>query len=225
MKKPSTLSVVMKFLVAVPVMMAVIFWPAGTLGWIEGWVYLVLQLGTSTGLAVYFLKHDPELIQKRMEMKMPPHVWDRIIMVPFVLSMASVVIVPGFDAVRFGWSQVPVWLEATGFVGFLGSMWMLFLVMKVNSFLAKTVEIQKGHKVVTTGPYGVVRHPMYSAVLVMVVSISLGMGSWYALIPAGLTVLFLAVRISWEEKMLKEELSGYEEYMKKVRFRLVPGIW
>ena len=151
---------VLQFLIAIPVMMAVLFWPAGTLKWAEAWIYIVIQLVYATLLTLYFLKHNPEMIKKRMELKFPPRLWDKIVMFFVVAAMTSLMIVPGFDAVRYGWSSIPVYIEVIGFIGFILSSYWIFLVMKVNSYLLKTVEIQKNQKVVSAGPYGIVRHPM-----------------------------------------------------------------
>lgn len=206
-------------------MILILFWPAGTLNWPEAWIYLVLQLGFSTAVAIYLNKHDPSLLQKRMQMRIPPKLWDKIIVIPFGLAMIALLIVPGFDAIRYGWSDIPFYFEIIGFIGFIISSYLLFLVMKENTYLLKTVEIQKNHKVVQTGPYAYVRHPMYSAVIIMVFSIALALGSLYTLIPAFLASLSLAIRTSLEDLTLQKELTGYKNYTKKVTYKLIPHIW
>ena len=216
---------VLQFLIAIPVMMAVLFWPAGTLKWAEAWIYIVIQLVYATLLTLYFLKHNPEMIKKRMELKFPPRLWDKIVMFFVVVAMISLLIVPGFDVVRYGWSKLPVFVEIIGFFGFILSSYWIFLVMKVNSYLLKTVEIQKNQKVVSTGLYSYVRHPMYACSILMVFSIALALGSVYTLIPAALSSLALIVRTSLEDKTLQKELKGYKAYTKKVKFRLIPGVW
>ena len=127
-----------QFIIAVPVLMAVLFWPAGTLKWAEAWVYIVLQMGYSVMITLYFLKHNPELIKTRMEMKLPPELWDKIAMLFIVILMTSVIVVPGFDF-RYGWSSIPVYLEVLGFIGFLISSYWIFLALKVNPSIVKTV--------------------------------------------------------------------------------------
>jgi len=226
MKKPiSKVKLVAQFILAIPVMMLILFWPAGTLNWPEAWIYIVLQLGYATIMALYFLKTNPELIRKRMEMKIPPKLWDKVVMIPVVLSMTALMIVPGLDVIRYKWSSIPVYWEVIGFFGFAISSYLLFLVMKENSYLLKTVEIQKDHKVVSTGPYGFVRHPMYLFAIIMIFSIALALGSLYALIPAGISSLGLIIRTHFEDKLLQKELKGYKEYTKKVAYKLIPGIW
>ena len=224
MDRTSKPMLVLQFLIAIPVMMAVLFWPAGTLYWVEAWVYIVLQLGYAILLTFYFLKHNPLLIEKRMEMKIPPKLWDKIVMVPFIASMIALLIVPGLD-LRYNWSYVPVYVSVFGFIGFLLASYWIFLVMKENSFLLKTVEIQKGQKVVSTGPYSYVRHPMYASTILMVFSISLALGSVFGLIPAFLTSFFLLIRTKLEDDTLKKELKGYKLYCKKVRCRICRGVW
>lgn len=205
-------------------MIALIFWPAGTFKWVEGWVYFVLQMGYSVFSALYFLKHNPSMIETRMEMKFPPKLWDKIIMFPMVIAMIALLIVPGLD-VRYGWSSIPLILEIMGFIGFVISMYMIFLVMKVNSFLLKTVEIQKNHTVVSTGPYRYVRHPMYIAAIIMCFSLALALGSVYSLIPAAIASLMLIIRTQFEDNMLQRELKGYNAYTQKTKYKLIPGVW
>jgi len=223
--KISKLNLFIKFIIAIPVVMAVLFWPAGTLNWTEAWIYLIIQFGFSGIYTIYFLKHDPQLIQKRMEMKMPPALIDKIIMIPFSITATAVLIVPGFDVIRYQWSSLPIYVEVIGFVGFLVCSYFLFLVMKENSYLAKVVEVQKDHKVISTGLYKYIRHPMYAVVIPMFFFIALALGSLYALIPAVLTAIFLIIRIPFEEKTLIKDLKGYKEYTKKTKYRLIPKIW
>ncbi|MFC1723341.1 methyltransferase family protein [Nanoarchaeota archaeon] len=223
-KEISKLVLFIKFVFAVPVMMAVLFWPAGTLRWVEAWVYIVLQLGYAVAMVFYFLKYNPELIKKRMETKLPPKLWDKIVMLPVIVFMISLLIIPGLD-LRYGWSSVPLYLEIVGFVGFILSSYWIFLVMKENSYLLKTVEIQKGQKVVSTGPYNFVRHPMYLGTVVMVFSIAFALGSVYTLIPAALVSLAMMIRTWFEDEMLQKELKGYKAYTKKTKYRILPGIW
>ena len=197
----SKTKLLLQFLIGIPVMILILFWPAGTLKWVEAWIYLILQMSYSALITFYFLKHNPDLIKKRMKMKIPPRLWDRIIMLPFITAMISLLIVPGFDF-RYGWSSIPIYLEVIGFMGFLISLYCIFLVMKENSYLLKTVEIQKGQKVVSTGPYKYVRHPMYAAVVIMVFSIAVALGSLYTLIPAALCSFLIMIRAYLEDKTL-----------------------
>lgn len=201
----------------------VLFISAGTFLWIEAWIYLLLFLTFFLVVVLYFSKHDPELLQKRAKPKFKEK-WDKIVMVLMGFGFGPVLILPGFDK-RFGWSNVPLLVEIIGFVGFSLSLVFLFLVMKANTFLSKAVEIQEGHKVITTGPYRIVRHPMYSAFILFMVSDCLALGSLYSLIPAAIGVVGLVIRTILEDKLLHEELEGYKEYAQKTKYRLIPLIW
>ncbi len=205
-------------------MILILFWPAGTLKWTEAWIYLILQMGYSGIMAIYFLKHNPELIKKRMEMKLPSRLWDKLVMFPFIIAMITLLIVPGFD-LRYNWSNIPIYLEILGFIGFSLSLYWVFLVMNVNSYLLKTVEIQKNQKVVSKGPYKYVRHPMYSSVIVMSFSIALALGSLYTLIPALIASILISIRTYLEDITLQKELKDYKKYTKKTKYRLMPGVW
>jgi protein-S-isoprenylcysteine O-methyltransferase Ste14 len=133
-------------------------------------------------------------------------------------------LLPGFDK-RFGWSQLPGWLVIFSDVMILVGYSIFFLVMRENSYASRTVEIQEGQKVISSGPYAIVRHPMYVGVLLLYLFSSLALGSWVALIPMLGIVTFIIIRIIDEEKALLQGLEGYSEYTQKVRYRLIPGVW
>ena len=216
---------IFKFIIAIPIMIAILFWPAGTLKWTEAWIYIILQMSYSIFMALYFLKHNPEMIKTRMEMKLPPKLWDKILLSLVVITMTSLMVLPGLDAVRYQWSTIPLYLEVMGFIGFLISSYWIFLIMKENAFLLKTVEIQKNQKTITTGPYKYVRHPMYSSTIIMAFSIALALGSLYTLIPAALVSITMIIRTHFEDKMLQKELKGYKAYTKKTKYKILPGFW
>jgi protein-S-isoprenylcysteine O-methyltransferase Ste14 len=140
--------------------------------------------------------------------------------------LAWLVLMP-LDAVRFHWSQMPVWLQVAGAILLLCSFYLLFLTVRENSFLSPAVRIQKerGHTVVSTGPYRYVRHPMYAATIILTVGTSLLLGSWYGLLFGLILVVGLALRAVQEERVLREELPGYDVYMSQVKYRLIPYIW
>jgi protein-S-isoprenylcysteine O-methyltransferase Ste14 len=129
--------------------------------------------------------------------------------------------------VRFGWSHMPLWLQVLGAVAIAVSMYIMFLIMRTNSFAAPVVKIQaeRGHRVVSDGPYAVVRHPMYGGTLLLIAGIPLLLGSWLGLAFAPLIVLLFAVRAVMEERTLMAELPGYTDYAARVRYRLIPGVW
>jgi len=206
---------------------AFLFLTAGTLHWPEAWIYLGFFCVYGTAIGVWLKKHDPELFHERAKIKIPKKSWDKIIGIGVGLFFIPVFIIPGFDAVRYGWSHVSVPVKIFGFILFAVSVTWTARVAKANTYLSRIVEIQKdrGHKVITTGPYRFVRHPMYLGSIGYIISIPLALGSLYALIPSALCVILLIVRTRFEDKALHSELEGYPEYAKKTRHRLFPGIW
>jgi len=228
-KKQSTqekIGFVVKFLFGILIQIPFLFLPAWTLNWTEGWIWIGLFLLYVIFVTAYLYKHDMTLLKKRMSYKLPTEKWDRIIMYGFFITVAPIFILPGFDF-RFSWSKVIWWVELIGGVCVGLAFFIIFLVMQHNSYLARIVEIRKeeGHKVITTGPYRVVRHPMYSAFLLLFISAPLLLGSYYALIPGILSDVLLIIRTLFEDKLLHTELEGYAEYAQKTRYRVIPGIW
>jgi len=216
------------FVVSFGLMGLCLFGTAGTLLWMEGWAYLVMQFGCSLLMTVWMWHHDPALLKSRTQFfKSGMHGRDQLFMVVFILLFFSYLLIPGLDAVRYGWSDVPIPLELAGLLVVAASMWLIFRVMQVNSFASPTIEVQKdrGHSVIDTGPYAVVRHPMYSGFVVYVLCLPLGLGSWWMLLPGLLMCSSRLSRIPFEEKTLHAELDGYTDYCTRVRFRLIPGIW
>ncbi|MDD4858994.1 MAG: isoprenylcysteine carboxylmethyltransferase family protein [Dehalococcoidales bacterium] len=212
------------YLAAFIILALLLFFPAGTWRWPEGWL-LILVIFTCSGLSTVWLwKCCQPLLNKRLGKYTPP-AWDRVIMLTFTILFLSIFVIAGLDAVRFGWSHVPVFIEVPGFAGLVLGMYFTFLTMKENPFASPAVEIQAGQKVISTGPYRIVRHPMYASAIIMSYSISLALGSLYSLIPDTLLVIGLVWRTILEERLLRAELEGYTEYAQKVKFRLVPGIW
>ncbi len=205
-------------------LVAILFLPAGNLGWAEGWTFIALFLAYFALVGIWLSKYRPGLAKKRASMKMPPKLWDKIILLSLAVFMFGQIIVAGLDY-RFGWSSVPAWLEGAGFFGIAFTLYMNFLVMKENAFLARVAEKQEGQKVVSTGPYAIVRHPMYAGFIPFMIGTGLALGSWYALVPGIFSIAALVARTHFEDKMLQKELPGYKDYVRKTRYRLLPGIW
>jgi protein-S-isoprenylcysteine O-methyltransferase Ste14 len=153
--------------------------------------------------------------------------WDRKIIRIYVLFLAALPIIAGLDAVRFHWSHVSLALNLVGFCGLVLTALLVFWVMKENTFASSVVRIQKdrGQRVCTTGPYAYVRHPMYIAIILLMLCLPAALGSLFAFIPAVIIAGLFVLRTSLEDRTLKEELPGYTEYAQKVRFRLIPGLW
>ncbi len=228
MSSKITIQIVIRLLAAVIVMSAAFFGSAGTFDWPEAWLYMVVQFSFSTALSIWLKKYNPDLLKERMAFfKRSAKRWDKVIMLICTAAFVPYLVLPGLDVVRYRWSKLPLPVRSAGFVGILLSLALVFLVMRENTYLSRVVEIQKdrGHKVVSTGPYRYVRHPMYLGVIIMLVCIPLALGSLWALIPAAVLTGLIIVRTDLEDKMLHAELQGYKAYAQKVRHRLIPGIW
>jgi len=206
------------------VIFAVMFFvPAGTLKFWQGWAYLGTVFGFWAFAITYFYAHDPELIERRMRRKEKVTEQQRIMFVVKIIIVA-LYLVPGFDH-RFAWSHVPAWLTILALVLVLAGYVMTSWVMKCNSYASRVVEVEAGQTVTTTGPYAIVRHPMYLGMGVMCLATPLALGSYYA-IPAGvLAIPLLMLRLLNEEKLLRQEPPGYPEYCQQTRFRLIPSVW
>lgn len=200
----------------------ILFFPAGTLNWIEGWVYILLLLIYYVGTTIYFtIKNPSTLIRRR---KLSASNTENLIMIIFGCYFLLLLILPGFDY-QLKWTQLPLLFKTIGFIGLIITYILNFWVLKENSFASKGLLIHKDQKVVTTGPYGIVRHPMYVSIILLAFSTPVELGSLISLILALLVPFFLAFRILKEEKMLRKDLSDYIEYTQKVPYRLFPKIW
>jgi protein-S-isoprenylcysteine O-methyltransferase Ste14 len=205
-----------------------IFLPVGIHAWTAAWVFLGLWFGFWVLILVWLFRQNPELFQERMRLGTSDQAgWDRIIGPLVDVSLVIWLLITSYDAGRFHWSSVPVWLQVLGAMILIGAFYLYFLTFRENSYLSPLVRVQgdRGQKVISTGPYHLVRHPMYASTLVVIVGASLLLGSWYGIL-GGLVVAFaLGWRIIIEENTLKKELSGYREYMLQVKYRLIPYIW
>ena len=199
------------------------FIPANDFLWVEAWIVLILFYVFFINNILYFSKHDPDLIQKRSKPEFKEK-WDKIVTFFTSIGFIPIFFVPGLDR-QFGWSNVPIIGKIIGFMAFIMGVIIIFLTMKENSFLSKAVEIQEGHTVITTGPYKIVRHPMYLGLIIFMVGWCLALGSLFSLIFVALIVIGLIIRIVFEDKMLHAELEGYKEYAQKTKKKLIPFIW
>ena len=208
-----------------------LLWPAGTWQWWEAWIIIGLWTVFGVVLTQYLLRHDPALLAERMKF-MPldkdQKVWDKVLMLLFFIACIALYILPGFDVARYGWSEpLPVWMKILAMLVQLPCFLFLGWIMRENTYLSQVVKIDKdrGHQVVTTGPYALVRHPMYTVVIILLFALPVALGSRYALILAVFLTLLLIIRTYLEDRTLHEELEGYSEYAKQTRYRLIPGIW
>jgi protein-S-isoprenylcysteine O-methyltransferase Ste14 len=208
----------------------VLFATAGTLRWPAAWAVLLLWTGWTVLATVWLARNDPALLKERLNTRLIQEgqkEWDKVVSVIFVALSVPMIALPGLDAVRNRWTQAPPVLEAAGFIGLLAALGLVLRVFQENSYAARTVKIDvvRGHHAITTGPYEVVRHPMYVGAIVACFSWALALGSLLTLIPAGLTSLVFVVRTSLEDRTLRKELPGYEAYAHRTRYRLLPGVW
>lgn len=200
-----------------------IFLPAGTLGFWNGW----LLIGTLfvpmliAGFVMFF--RSPEFLAKRLDVKEKQKAQKGVIACSGLMFLVGFV-VAGLDH-RFGWSQMPLPVTVGAAVLFLASYALYAEVMRENAYLSRTIRVEEGQKVVDTGLYGIVRHPMYMATILLFLMMPLILGSWYALIVFAFYPAIIIVRLKEEEKLLTRELPGYAEYKKKVRYRIIPFIW
>ncbi len=207
----------------------ILFLSAGTLDWPEAWVLLIGSGGLGLVSALIIARHDPQLIRERMrgpiQSKQKP--WDKVLLAVVMMLCIAMFVVAGLDAVRYRTSHMPLWLEVLGAAGIALGIYIFHIVMRTNSYATAVVRIQdeRGHQVISTGPYAFVRHPMYSGAILYFLGIALLLGSWYAVAIAVVLVALFGLRAVWEEKTLIDELPGYATYAQRVRYRLIPGIW
>ena len=208
------------------VMGAIIFAAAGTFDYWQAWLFLVCYFTSSLIISMWLIRFDPALLERRMRggplAEQEPN--QRIIMAITSLGFIAGLVVPGLDR-RFGWSEMPgavsILGDAVHFVGWAG----ILAVFRANTFAAATIRVEAGQKVVSTGPYAVVRHPMYATALLMILGIPVALGSWWGLLVFAALLPALAWRLLDEERVLLRDLDGYADYRRKVRFRLIPLVW
>lgn len=205
----------------------IIFWPAGRIDWLAGWFYFGLVTASLFINFLYLRRVNPAVIEHRLRLGKGTKRWDIIWSVCFAPVFLSIYVIAGFDAVRFEWSTMPLWLWSLGLALWLPGFILFTWSMGVNPFFEKTVRIQaeRGHRVIDSGPYAFVRHPGYLGFFGWALSTPLLLGSWWALLPALLSIAAMVIRTALEDRTLREELTGYLEYTNRVHYRLFPGIW
>ena len=211
------------------VMGALLFLAAGTISWPAAWLYLGLMLLLSLVTGLWLARRDPGLLRERLAgpIQKDQPAADKVVLVLIFLTIFGMLALAGLDAVRFGWSFVPVWVQVIGALAVVLGIAFCFWTMLENSFAAPVVKIQadRGQRVIDTGPYAQVRHPLYTGALVYLAGASLMLGSWWGLLAVVLVAVLLAIRIGIEEQTLRTGLAGYDEYARRVPYRLVPFVW
>jgi protein-S-isoprenylcysteine O-methyltransferase Ste14 len=212
-----------RFLVVLLALSVMLFLPAGTWAYWEAWLYLGILLIPLFFVLIYLLKHEPELLVRRMRLREKEAQQKLIIKlsyIPFLLAY----LLPGFDK-RFGWSNVPIWVVVAADILVLLGYGLIVLVFRENRYASRIVEVEQGQNVISSGPYAVIRHPMYLGAILLYVLSPLALGSYWAMIPSILIIPVIVARIWNEESLLVRDLKGYPEYMQKTRYRLIPGLW
>ena len=212
-----------KFVLGFLLVSLLLFLPAGSLGYWNGWLFLGLLFLPMLLLGLVLLFKAPDLLQKRIGVREKEKTQKGVVAASGLLFFVGFA-VAGLDH-RFGWSRVPLWVVLTASVILLISYALYAEVMRENAYLSRTVEVQEGQTVVDTGLYGIVRHPMYAVTLWLFLSIPVVLGSWWALLCFLPYVAVIVIRIGNEEQVLAQGLPDYTDYQKRVRYRLIPWIW
>lgn len=212
-----------RLFMALLVMGVAFFLPARTFNYWEAWLYLAIIFGCATGVILYFLRNDPGLLERRMKTKENVKEQKIIIRFGWFLFLPTFII-PGFDK-YYGWSHIPSWMVIISAAMVLLGYLIVIRVFKENSYASRVIETDSTQKVISSGPYALVRHPMYSGMMLMYGFTPLALGSYWALVGSISLYFMLIARIFSEEKFLSENLEGYKDYLLKTRFRVIPGIW
>ncbi len=203
-----------------------LFVPVWSFAFWQAWVYSIIVVVSSALITVYLWKKDPKLLERRVETGpgAEKEKTQKIIQLFVYILFFAILIIPSLDH-RFGWSNVPIYIIIAGDILVALGYFIIFLVFRENTFAAATITVFADQKVITTGPYGIVRHPMYTGALIMFFGTPLALGSWwgmFVLIPITLIIIW---RLLDEEKFLFKNLPGYKEYCEKIRYRLIPLLW
>lgn len=217
------LTALIKFAAGLALVGVLIFLPAGSFQYLNGWLFIGLLFVPMLILGIILLLKAPDLLKKRLDAKEKESTQRGVVALSGLLFIGGFV-VAGFDY-RFGWSHVPSWAVITASVILLAAYALYAEVMRENAYLSRTIKVQENQKVIETGLYGIVRHPMYAATLWMFLAIPVVLGSWWSLICFLPYIVVIALRIHNEEKVLEKGLVGYADYKKRVKYRLLPFIW
>jgi protein-S-isoprenylcysteine O-methyltransferase Ste14 len=205
---------------------ALLFWPAGTLNYWQAWVFIAVFMAATLVPSIYLAVKDPAALQRRMKAgpMAESRALQKLVISGTILAVIAVLVVSALDH-RFGWSQVSTPIVIVGDILVVVGLGIAQLVVIQNSYAAATITVEAEQPVVDTGLYGLVRHPMYVGALIMMLGMPLALDSYWGLVTLVPGVALLVLRIDDEEKMLRQELAGYDEYTQKVHYRLVPGVW
>ncbi len=204
-----------------------LFLCAGRLDWLQAWLFVLAYGAFLLTYGLWVLRRDPGQLAERSRAGRNVKGWDRIIIAVYTALLIALLVVAGLDAGRFRWAPAPLLLQGLGWLGLLLAGGLIMWVASVNTFLSRLVRIQgeRGHRVITVGPYRWVRHPMYAGIIILALGVPLVLGSTWGLVPGALIGVLFVLRTALEDRTLQSELPGYREYAGRVRYRLLPGIW
>lgn len=223
MTKKLFFSAIIKFTLGLVLIGLLIFLPAGTINFVNGWIFMGLLFVPMFIAGIVMMFKNPYLLEKRLDAKEKQSEQSLVVKLSGLMFLAGF-IVAGLDY-RFGWLPLPKFVVITASILFLAAYALYAEVLRENTYLSRTIEVQENQKVIDTGLYGIVRHPMYSATLILFLSMPLVLGSLYAFIIFLVYPLIIVKRLKAEEEFLEKELDGYKEYKQKVKYRLIPFIW
>jgi protein-S-isoprenylcysteine O-methyltransferase Ste14 len=220
-------SIVTRSVAVLLAMVLLLFVAAGDIAWTRGWLFLLVFVAELFVVALYLWRVNPEIYAARGKIHEGTKFWDRVLLSVLLPVMTAALPVAGLDDGRFHWSRMSWWVVAVGYLLLTTGVAITAWAQSVNRFFEPGVRIQtdRGHHVVDTGPYSIVRHPGYVGAVLLFAGLALSLGSWWALIPAGVATLLLVLRTHWEDRTLNAELPGYADYAQRVRYRLLPGVW
>ena len=223
MKRKLLISALSKYILGLLMVTFLLFLPAGTIAYFNGWLFIALLFVPMLLLGVILLLKAPDLLKKRLNHKEKEGGQKQVIGLSLLMFVGGFV-AAGLDF-RFGWTAVPNWLSILSSVLLLLSYGLYAEVMRENAYLSRTIEVQENQKVVDTGLYGIIRHPMYSATILLYLAMPLVLGSWISFLVMLLYPVIIVFRICNEEKVLEQGLEGYCEYKQRVKYRLIPCVW
>ncbi len=205
----------------------ILFSLAGRLDWLQGWLFILVFSAFLSYYGIWALRNDPGQLQERSQVGQNTKGWDKLILTIYTVLLIGMLVVASLDAGRFRWAPAPLLLQIFAWLGVCLAGWLVLWTASTNTFLSRTVRIQeeRGQQVISSGPYSLVRHPMYSGVILFMICVPLLLGSLLAVIPGVLIGVVFVIRTGLEDRTLQKELPGYQEYAARVRYRLLPGIW
>jgi len=220
----------LRVMIMAAMFIAVLFGPAGTMAWPAAWVMLAEFFGGCTAILAILARENPALLAERLRSRIRSAgqpLWDQVLMAIFPVLFMGWLALMGLDAGRYGWLRLPFEVKVAGDILLFVWFWLMRFVLRANTFLIPIVRIQhdRGQTVVSTGPYAVVRHPMYSSMLLLFVAMPMAVGSGWGLVSSLALSALIILRTALEERTLANELEGYATYRSKVRYRLIPQIW